>query len=177
MPPVWFRGVEVVVLGLLLLAYRVAGSKSLHRVEEKVEGGSRSSIHYHRKLLRIIHTPPHASSSSSGGKELPDRVDDSCSKEDIVVYQGPTAPLPSGIPTYTVQVLNVCASGHPISAIHLACGWFSSARMVNPSTFRRLGYNDCLLNDGGPLAPGSSLSFQYANTYRYPLSVSSVVCH
>lgn len=101
---------------------------------------------------------------------------DKCSKSDIVINQGPTAPLPSGIPTYTVEIMNVCVSGCDISGIHLSCGWFSSARLINPRIFKRLHFDDCLVNDGKPLINGHTISFQYANTFRYPLSVSSVVC-
>ncbi|CAN4089330.1 unnamed protein product [Withania somnifera] len=101
---------------------------------------------------------------------------DKCSKSDIVINQGPTAPLPSGIPTYTVEIMNVCVSGCDISGIHLKCGWFSSARLINPRIFKRLHFDDCLVNDGKPLINGHTISFQYANTFRYPLSVSSVVC-
>lgn len=99
-----------------------------------------------------------------------------CSKSDIVINQGATDPLPSGIPTYTVEIMNVCVTGCDISAIHLSCGWFSSARLVNPLIFKRLRFDDCLVNDGKPLISGRTLSFQYANTFRYPLSVSSVIC-
>lgn len=101
---------------------------------------------------------------------------DKCSKSDIVINQGPTAPLPSGIPTYTVEIMNVGVSGCDISGIHLRCGWFSSARLINPRIFRRLHFDDCLVNDGKPLINGHTISFQYANTFRYPLSVSSVIC-
>ncbi|KAK6120555.1 hypothetical protein DH2020_045702 [Rehmannia glutinosa] len=93
---------------------------------------------------------------------------------DIVISQGPTEPLPNGIPTYTVEIMNVCVSGCDISAIHLSCGWFSSARLVNPRVFKRLRFDDCLVNDGKPLANGRTLSFQYANTFPYSLAVSSV---
>ncbi|CAL8158033.1 unnamed protein product [Prunus armeniaca] len=107
----------------------------------------------------------------------PNRIPgEKCSKADIVINQGPTGPLPSGIPTYTVEIMNVCASGCDISRIHLTCGWFSSARLVNPRIFKRLHYNDCLVNDGKPLVNGGTLSFQYANTFLYHLSVSSVSC-
>uniref|UniRef100_A0A2N9J2M3 Uncharacterized protein n=1 Tax=Fagus sylvatica TaxID=28930 RepID=A0A2N9J2M3_FAGSY len=99
-----------------------------------------------------------------------------CTKSDIVVNQGPTAPLPSGIPTYTVEINNVCANGCGIAGIHLNCGWFSSVKLINPRIFKRLRYDDCLVNDGKALGNGESLSFQYANTFSYPLSVSSVVC-
>ncbi|XP_019418370.1 PREDICTED: TPD1 protein homolog 1-like isoform X2 [Lupinus angustifolius] len=99
-----------------------------------------------------------------------------CSMSDIVITQGPTTPLPNGIPTYTVDIMNMCVSGCKISDIHLSCGWFSSARLINPKLFKRLRYNDCLVNDGRSLLNGGSISFQYANTFLYPLTVSKVVC-
>ncbi|KAI3472584.1 hypothetical protein Pfo_031166 [Paulownia fortunei] len=127
----------------------------------------------HRKLL-----------NNGNGKGMenekgvePNRIwSDKCSKSDIVISQGPTEPLPNGIPTYTVEIMNVCVSGCDISSIHLSCGWFSSARLVNPRVFKRLRFDDCLVNNGKPLVNGRTLSFQYANTFPYPLSVSSVSC-
>ncbi|KAJ0578458.1 hypothetical protein HanPI659440_Chr05g0213041 [Helianthus annuus] len=95
---------------------------------------------------------------------------------DIVINQGPTDPLPSGIPTYTVEIMNVCTTGCDISGIHLSCGWFSSARLINPRVFRRLHYDDCLVNNGKTLVNGHTISFQYANTFPFQLAVSSVVC-
>ncbi|KAI3766043.1 hypothetical protein L2E82_16091 [Cichorium intybus] len=113
----------------------------------------------------------------SHGEVLPDQIGGGkCSKSDIVINQGPTSPLPSGIPMYTVEITNVCATGCDISGIHFSCGWFSSARLINPHLFKRLRYNDCLVNDGKPLINGRTVSFQYANSFPYPLSVSSVVC-
>lgn len=111
-----------------------------------------------------------------GADAVTNRMGEECSKDDIELYQGATTPLPNGIPTYTVQILNVCLSACSISDIHVGCGWFSSARLINPRVFRRIGFDDCLVNDGAALGPGSSLSFQYANTYEYPLYVSSVSC-
>ncbi|XP_042953165.1 TPD1 protein homolog 1-like isoform X2 [Carya illinoinensis] len=125
----------------------------------------------HRKLLL------HDGERPAAGMEETNRMwGERCSKDDIEVSQGPTAPLPSGIPTYTVEIINVCFTGCDISGIHLSCGWFSSAHLINPNIFKRLGYDDCLVNDGKPLLYGSILSFQYANTFPYPLSVSTVVC-
>ena len=102
--------------------------------------------------------------------------EESCSSDDIEIEQGPLATLPDGIPTYVVQILNVCISGCTISDIHISCGWFSSATLVDPNIFKRVSYDDCLVNAGEPLAAGQSLTFQYANTRSYPLSVSSVAC-
>lgn len=110
--------------------------------------------------------------------EEPNRIwGEKCSRSDIVIDQGPTSPLPSGIPTYTVEIMNVCVTGCNISRIHLNCGWFSSATLVNPRVFKRLRYNDCLVNDGKPLVNGGTISFEYANTFLYPLKVSSVACY
>ncbi|KAG6468766.1 hypothetical protein ZIOFF_073459 [Zingiber officinale] len=107
-----------------------------------------------------------------------ERMGDACSIDDIVVHQGATGPLPSGIPTYTVSVLNLCSvsGGCAVGHIHLSCGAFSSARLINPRVFRRLRINDCLLNDGLPMAPGSVVSFQYANSFSYPLAISNASC-
>ncbi|XP_061339810.1 TPD1 protein homolog 1-like [Gastrolobium bilobum] len=104
------------------------------------------------------------------------RIGTGCSKDDIVIYQDQLPPLSNGIPEYTVEITNMCANDCNIANIRVHCGWFSSARLINPSVFRRLGYDDCLVNDGMALGPGRTISFQYANTFRYPLSVSSVVC-
>ncbi|RZC59702.1 hypothetical protein C5167_007003 [Papaver somniferum] len=126
------------------------------------------TISHHRKLL------------NQKGEELkiePNRMwGERCSKSDIVVSQGSTPPLPNGIPTYTVEIMNVCTKGCDISNIHLSCGWFSSARLINPRVFKRIRYNDCILNNGEALINGDSISFQYANTFQYPLTVSSVNC-
>ncbi|XP_039126538.1 TPD1 protein homolog 1-like [Dioscorea cayenensis subsp. rotundata] len=125
-----------------------------------------------------IHSTVHRKLLQQGAAKT-DRIGEGCSRDDIVLIQGATPPLPSGIPTYTVEVLNTCVGDDPscaISGIHISCGWFSSARLINPSVFRRLSFNDCLVNDGRPLLPGSSLSFQYANSFPYHLSVSSASC-
>lgn len=142
-------------------------------------GFEEEGINNNNNNYTLIHTPHRKLLPHSATERLePNRIwgDKKCSKSDIVINQGSTAPLPSGIPTYTVEIMNMCVSGCDISAIHLRCGWFSSARLINPKLFKRLRYNDCLVNDGRPLVNGGTVSFQYANTYLYPLSVSSVVC-
>ncbi|KAK9267984.1 hypothetical protein L1049_010421 [Liquidambar formosana] len=135
--------------------------------DEKMVFSKANCTGFARKLL--------ASAEDDDGTT--NRIGATCSKDDIVIFQGPTTPLPNGIPTYTVQILNVCVSGCSISNIHVSCGWFSSARLINPRVFRRIDYDDCLVNDGEALGPGESLSFQYANSFQYPLLVSSVACY
>ncbi|KAG0493057.1 hypothetical protein HPP92_006455 [Vanilla planifolia] len=109
----------------------------------------------------------------------PERVGETqCTKDDILVHQEATEPMPNGIPTYTVNVMSTCPerSGCAMARIHLSCGWFSTARQINPGVLRRLRFNDCLLNDGRPLQSGFSVSFQYANTFPYRFSISSAEC-
>ncbi|CAL0318824.1 unnamed protein product [Lupinus luteus] len=109
--------------------------------------------------------------------EEPNRIwGGKCSKEDIVISQSPTRPLPNGIPTYTVEIMNNCFSGCKISHIHLSCGWFSSTNVINPKVFRRLSYDDCFVNNGKPLEYGSVVSFRYANSFSYPLYVKTITC-
>ncbi|XVF49563.1 hypothetical protein PTKIN_Ptkin04bG0022800 [Pterospermum kingtungense] len=141
----------------------ISDSMGLNQLGLKNYQGNISLPTPHRKLLLPM--------------EEPNRIrGEKCTKADIVINQGPTAPLPNGIPTYTVEIVNMCVTGCDISGIHLNCGWFSSAHLINPKIFKRLRYNDCLVNDGKPLVNGGTLSFQYANTFLYPLSVSRVVC-
>lgn len=104
------------------------------------------------------------------------RIGDECSKDDIAISQGTTSPLFNGIPSYTVRILNECASDCYMCNIHVNCGWFSSARLVNPEIFQRIAYNDCLVNGGEPLGPGESIYFEYSNIMPYQLTVSSADC-
>ncbi|KAJ0981932.1 hypothetical protein J5N97_010187 [Dioscorea zingiberensis] len=137
--------------------------------------GCYQSDHLHQRVLAAEQKTSWTATRKLLGAE--ERMGEgTCSTEDIALYQGATSPLPNGIPTYTVEVLNVCVSGCAVANIHVSCGWFSSARLINPRVFRRLRFDDCLVNDGAALAAGESLSFQYANTFRYPLAVSSVSC-
>ncbi|KAH6793528.1 tapetum determinant protein [Perilla frutescens var. hirtella] len=86
-----------------------------------------------------------------------------------------TGDLSKGIPTYTVEIMNTCVSSYDTIAIHLSYGWFSSVRLVKPHIFNRLRFNDCIINDGKTLLNGRTLFFQYANTFCYSISISSVI--
>ncbi|KAL1372775.1 hypothetical protein HN51_002867 [Arachis hypogaea] len=134
---------------------------------------------FSKRNTTMIKTRKHLKRPTSGsGVDVEDmnRIGKACSKEDIAIYTGEAAPLPSGIPSYAVQIMNKCSNDCSIANIRLHCGWFSSARLINPRLFRRLRYDDCLVNDGRPLPPATAISFQYANTFRYPLTVASLVC-
>ncbi|PWA90404.1 hypothetical protein CTI12_AA100960 [Artemisia annua] len=164
--------VSVIIL-LIMLMMMISGYEG--GIVEGTTGVAQRTTGPHRKLL--IYYEPAAAPAVEVAKVQPNRIwGDKCSKADIVINQGPTAPLPSGIPTYTVEIMNACTTGCDISGIHLTCGWFSSARLINPRLFKRLRYNDCLVNEGKPLINGRTISFQYANTFPYPLTISSVIC-
>lgn len=127
-----------------------------------------------RKVLR-----PAGTDVDLGGVR-PHRVDEGCAgKEDIAIYQGRGTTLPSGVPAYTVDVMNRCSGGDGVCAIagiHVRCGWFSSVSLVDPRKFRRLARDDCLLNDGQPLLAGETISFEYSNSFPYQLSVAVATC-
>ena len=98
-------------------------------------------------------------------------------EKNIVVNQSPNSPTPNQImPSYTVPVVNLCSTGCSIEQIHLNCGSFASAIWIDPRFFKRLSINDCLVNDGKPIMAGGTVSFVYAQTYKYPMTVSSVKC-
>ncbi|XP_062202007.1 TPD1 protein homolog 1A-like [Phragmites australis] len=138
-----------------------------------------------RKVLRPPGKPQAPSRNGSadavgGGGARPSRMDEGCAGvEDIEIYQDHASPLPSGVPSYKVEVTNRCGvDGREcaIAGIHVRCGWFSSVSLVDPRKFRRVRHDDCLLNDGRPLLGGETLSFEYANSFPYRLSVSVATC-
>ncbi|KAJ7296458.1 hypothetical protein O6H91_Y121800 [Diphasiastrum complanatum] len=95
-----------------------------------------------------------------------------CTNKDIGIAQGRDSSS-SGIPQYVVQIVNTCLSDCAPSDVHVFCGWFASAPLVNPNVFRRIAYNDCLVNNGKPLRHGEIIRFQYANSFMYPLRFKS----
>ncbi|KAF4361456.1 hypothetical protein F8388_012916 [Cannabis sativa] len=99
-------------------------------------------------------------------------VQGSCTSRDISISQSrDTTP---GIPQFIVQIVNTCVCGCAPSNIHLHCGWFASARIISPMMFKRLSYDDCLVNGGKPLKNSQIIRFTYSNSFMYPLSLRSV---
>ncbi|KAL5541971.1 hypothetical protein UlMin_009681 [Ulmus minor] len=93
----------------------------------------------------------------------------SCSSRDISISQSKDTAI--GIPQYIVQIVNTCMCAP--SNIHLHCGWFASARTISPMTFKRLSYDDCLVNGGKPLKTSQIIRFSYSNSFMYPLGFRS----
>ncbi|KAI3827259.1 hypothetical protein L1987_01331 [Smallanthus sonchifolius] len=92
----------------------------------------------------------------------------SCTSRDLSI--GQTTQSQHGIPEYAVEIVNTCQSKCGPSNIHFHCGSFASAKIVNPRDFKRLSYDDCLVNHGQPLKSGQVISFTYSNTFKYPIS-------
>ncbi|KAL3690289.1 hypothetical protein R1sor_016598 [Riccia sorocarpa] len=95
----------------------------------------------------------------------------SCAPQDLSLTQGPVSSA-SGIPTFNVQIVNLCGAC-AMKDIHVACGNWASATPVDPFVFTRLGYNDCLVNNGRPLSSQGSVSFQYSNSAMYPMHIAT----
>ncbi|CAK7326344.1 unnamed protein product [Dovyalis caffra] len=94
-------------------------------------------------------------------------VHGTCTNRDLSISQ--SKDTTSGIPQYIVQIVNTCVFGCAPSNIHLHCGWFASARMVNPRIFKRLSYDDCLVNGGKALKTSQIVRFTYSNSFMYAL--------
>ncbi|KAL7219608.1 hypothetical protein ACSBR2_012630 [Camellia fascicularis] len=95
-----------------------------------------------------------------------------CTDRDISITQGQGSN--TGIPEYIVEIINTCLSDDcPPSNIHLHCGLFASAKLVDPLLFKRLSNDDCLVNAGKPLKASQVIRFSYSNTFKYPISFKS----
>ncbi|RVW27326.1 COP9 signalosome complex subunit 4 [Vitis vinifera] len=103
-------------------------------------------------------------------------VETNCSNGDIVIAQSRVGTLPSGISSFSMEITNACARGCSISNLHLKCSMFASAVLVNPKIFKHQDVDDCLVNGGSPLTAGFTISFKYANSFQYPLSLASATC-
>jgi hypothetical protein len=60
---------------------------------------------------------------------------------------------------------------------NLLCALLLPLAKPSPATFRRLDFDDCLVKDGGPILPGDMISFEYANSFLYPMKVASADCN
>ncbi|KAL2653416.1 hypothetical protein R1flu_021544 [Riccia fluitans] len=96
---------------------------------------------------------------------------DICTDKDISISQSRGGS--TGIPLFSVQIINTCMSDCAPSDIHVNCGWFASSPPPNPNVFRRIAFNDCLVNNGKPLQQGNIIQFQYANSFMYRLTFKS----
>ncbi|CAL4940659.1 unnamed protein product [Urochloa decumbens] len=101
--------------------------------------------------------------------------DGGCPDGVVQVSQVNAGSLPSGIPSYSVTITNTCL-GCTVRDVHVSCGEFASTELVDPGSFQRLAYGDCLVKGGGPIGPGETVSFEYSNSFIYSMGVVSVSC-
>ncbi|KAH7859265.1 hypothetical protein Vadar_033876 [Vaccinium darrowii] len=100
-----------------------------------------------------------------------------CCGAEIRIYQWPSGFGALNVPKFNVLIVNE-AWGAPsgVFDVHISCGEFASASLINPLLCRRVATGDCLLKNGKLLYPGEVISFQYANILPYPLAVLQVRC-
>ncbi|KAH7295141.1 hypothetical protein KP509_27G034500 [Ceratopteris richardii] len=94
--------------------------------------------------------------------------------EDIQITQGSDAPTPDLIPLYSVSIVNLCGNRRCVARnVHVACGMFASSQLVDPAVFRRVAFNDCLVNSGRPIGSGESIHFVYGSNEPIDLRILS----
>ena len=99
-----------------------------------------------------------------------------CCGSQIRIYQWPSGFTALNIPKFTVQIVNEAWDAASVFDVHVSCGEFASASLINPMIFRRLGLGDCLLKNGDTLSPGEVISFEYANILPYVFDIAQVSC-
>ncbi|KAF8736413.1 hypothetical protein HU200_014348 [Digitaria exilis] len=94
---------------------------------------------------------------------------------DVVVHQDTGNRHSSGPTEFTVKVSNDARV--PVSGIHLWCGYsFRTVTPVDPAVVSLVKHGDCLLNDGGAISPGGSVSFAYTSYIRYDMKLLAATC-
>ncbi|KAK6117786.1 hypothetical protein DH2020_048473 [Rehmannia glutinosa] len=92
-------GLAVIFLLLIIGVYTGQCSLNTNTVE-----------YMHIFCVRSVSPKKEEGKENGNGNEKgvePNRIwSDKCSKSDIVISQGPTEPLPNGIPTYTVEIIH-----------------------------------------------------------------------
>ncbi|XP_037427830.1 TPD1 protein homolog 1B-like [Triticum dicoccoides] len=126
-----------------------------------------------RKMLGV--NASSMSSNGGGGHSAEPLELEECSKDLLEVSQFNAPSMAGGMPTYSVEFTNTCIDC-AVCDVHVACGDFASNDVIDPDKFRRLAFNDCLVNGGGTIEPSFPVSFQYGNSFPYPMTVASASC-
>ncbi|KAE8777307.1 hypothetical protein D1007_49958 [Hordeum vulgare] len=129
--------------------------------------------HQFRKMLSV-NASSMPSSGGVGRSAEPLELEE-CSQDLLEVSQINAPSMAGGMPTYSVGITNTCIDCL-VCDVHIACGDFASNDVIDPDKFRRLGFNDCLVNGGRSIEPSFPVSFQYGNSFPYPMTVASASC-
>ncbi|KAJ1291427.1 hypothetical protein BS78_02G314600 [Paspalum vaginatum] len=110
-------------------------------------------------------------------KQTTNMTIDECSSEEVVkVTQDSAGHLSNGISSYYVTITNTCLTC-TVRDVLISCGKFATTDPIQPSNFRRVTYGNCLVNNGRPIAPSETISFEYSNSFIYSFDVVSFSCH
>ena len=94
---------------------------------------------------------------------------------DVVVTQSAGHRQSNRAKKFAVEVAN--RGGGAVSGIHLMCGYsFRTVWPVSPDVITEVAHGDCLLGDGGSVAPRGSVSFNYTSYVRYDMTLLTATC-
>ncbi|KAG6473751.1 TPD1 protein homolog 1-like [Zingiber officinale] len=98
-----------------------------------------------------------------------------CSLSDISVTQTAVGVV-QGVTEYQVSISNGCICTH--LNVVFQCAGFNSVEPVDPDLFKPTGGDQCLVNHGGPIHDGDTISFNYAPQSQVALSPlsSEIAC-
>lgn len=99
-----------------------------------------------------------------------------CSVGDIQISQS-QLPGRGGLPTFIVEVRNICPTRCDIAEIHLNCAGFSHENVIDPKILMHSkNSNICIINNNQPLKFRAAVLFEYSTNFMYKFSVASVEC-
>ncbi|XP_075636990.1 uncharacterized protein At1g05835-like [Castanea sativa] len=82
-----------------------------------------------------------------------------CTLSQVTIKQSKTGEVVQQKPVWSVTINNGCPCSQ--SDLKLSCNGFQTVKPVDPSVLSQSG-NECLVNNGLPVQPSSSVSFTYA---------------
>ncbi|KAL2480956.1 Transcription factor [Abeliophyllum distichum] len=99
-----------------------------------------------------------------------------CNPSTIRIYQWPSGFAGRNVPKFTVQIINEAWYVGGVFDVQISCPSFASTTLINPTIFRRISIDTCLLKNGRKIIPGEVITFDYSNILPYPLSVLDMKC-
>ncbi|KAK1288553.1 hypothetical protein QJS10_CPB19g00279 [Acorus calamus] len=162
-------------LDLLLLPFLLIGISTFHGSSTAIfSGGYRYSIGDHVPIYVNKVGPTKNLSLIVDHTEKPLTgllaAEAACGPSDIAVSQSRTGRLVQSQAEYAVSVTNQCVCSQSNVVLH--CDRLNSVEAVDPKIIRPLDGQNCIVNDGGVIAPRATVSFNYA--WKSPADYSFV---
>ncbi|XVE66402.1 hypothetical protein DITRI_Ditri08aG0077500 [Diplodiscus trichospermus] len=82
-----------------------------------------------------------------------------CSLEQVSIIQTQTGKIVENQPEWKVVISNGCVCS--LSELKISCRGFQTVEPIDPSILSKSG-DECLINNGEPVAPLSDFTFNYA---------------